>query len=525
MEYEKPLIWTSSHSDKFLRIFSCKVVHHFQVAGFIIHRLKSMIIRALAALRNISSSSTSFGFCPPSLSSATFCSRAMETAAHSLTFQPSSLDHVENVELYRPGGFHPVHLGDTFASGRYRVIHKLGFGGFSTVWLARDQSQKRYVALKIITAETWRDFTELKILQHLEKSSSEQSGRTYISSVLDCFKFEGPNGAHTCLVSNVGGPSIAQVHHHLGRSRRLRGDLARRLAGQAAQALAFLHANDVVHGGMVVVRIVSTLALIHLTDYSASNILIQLADIDAWSEQEVFDRLGCPIKDNVLTVSGSDINPSAPAYLMEPVVMSKIDPQWLRDEILVIDFGQSFVSGNPPASGLGTPLSYLAPEAIFDRQTSFWSDIWALGCTIFEIRSGTQLFASFFGNSAEILRQMVQTLGKLPEPWWNEWEQRYAYFDDQGKPKQTWANNIPLAVEYPLVEQINDIGTEDGDDEDEGVEKALDRKEQQLMERMGTKLTDKEADLLRDLLIKILKYPPNQRLSLENIIDHSWFSQ
>lgn len=39
---------------------------------------------------------------------------------------------------YRPGGFHPVHLGDTFKEGRYRVIHKLGYGGFSTIWLARD---------------------------------------------------------------------------------------------------------------------------------------------------------------------------------------------------------------------------------------------------------------------------------------------------------------------------------------------------------------------------------------------------
>ena len=40
---------------------------------------------------------------------------------------------------YRPGGFHPVHLGDTFKEGRYRVIHKLGHGGFSTIWLARDE--------------------------------------------------------------------------------------------------------------------------------------------------------------------------------------------------------------------------------------------------------------------------------------------------------------------------------------------------------------------------------------------------
>ena len=44
---------------------------------------------------------------------------------------------VENPDRYRPGGYHPVHLGDVY-DGRYKVIHKLGFGTYSTVWLARD---------------------------------------------------------------------------------------------------------------------------------------------------------------------------------------------------------------------------------------------------------------------------------------------------------------------------------------------------------------------------------------------------
>ena len=43
----------------------------------------------------------------------------------------------ESPDRYRPGGYHPVHIGD-FVHERYKVIHKLGFGTFSTVWLARD---------------------------------------------------------------------------------------------------------------------------------------------------------------------------------------------------------------------------------------------------------------------------------------------------------------------------------------------------------------------------------------------------
>jgi serine/threonine-protein kinase SRPK3 len=49
-------------------------------------------------------------------------------------YQPSNfLFTQEPVSKYRPGGFHPVHLGDTFKGGRYTIHHKLGWGGFSTV--------------------------------------------------------------------------------------------------------------------------------------------------------------------------------------------------------------------------------------------------------------------------------------------------------------------------------------------------------------------------------------------------------
>jgi serine/threonine protein kinase len=43
----------------------------------------------------------------------------------------------ENPERYCPGGYHPVHLGDVF-DDRYVVVRKLGYGQYSTVWLARD---------------------------------------------------------------------------------------------------------------------------------------------------------------------------------------------------------------------------------------------------------------------------------------------------------------------------------------------------------------------------------------------------
>ncbi|OJD22386.1 LOW QUALITY PROTEIN: hypothetical protein ACJ73_06264 [Blastomyces percursus] len=37
----------------------------------------------------------------------------------------------ERPQVYRPGGFHPVHLGEVY-DRKYKVLRKLGFGRYST---------------------------------------------------------------------------------------------------------------------------------------------------------------------------------------------------------------------------------------------------------------------------------------------------------------------------------------------------------------------------------------------------------
>lgn len=65
----------------------------------------------------------------------------------SLTNVPFQRDRAADAEFedsfrYTEDGFHPVRPGDLYHEGRYRVIRKLGFGSYSTVWLAEETLYK-----------------------------------------------------------------------------------------------------------------------------------------------------------------------------------------------------------------------------------------------------------------------------------------------------------------------------------------------------------------------------------------------
>lgn len=160
-------------------------------------------------------------------------------------------EDVENLERYYTGGYHPVKLGDDLGDGQYHVVHKLGHGAYSTVWLARDRHQNKYVALKIVVAELSATSNESRILHVLEKkraSNSSLIGKQYVSELLNEFMIDGPNGRHTCLVSEPAGCSLA-VSKDASVVWLFPLQVARAIAAKIIMGLAFLHSCGVIHGG------------------------------------------------------------------------------------------------------------------------------------------------------------------------------------------------------------------------------------------------------------------------------------
>lgn len=92
-------------------------------------------------------------------------------------------------------------------------------------------------------------------------------------------------------------------------------------------------------------------------------------------------------------------------------------------------------SKTPLEEKLHTPLTYASPEILFYDSITPASDIWALATFMHKILSGGYVvFASDNCLKKQVLARMVIVLGKkLPDRYWNMWEERAEYFDDDGK--------------------------------------------------------------------------------------------
>uniref|UniRef100_A0A673LEZ6 non-specific serine/threonine protein kinase n=1 Tax=Sinocyclocheilus rhinocerous TaxID=307959 RepID=A0A673LEZ6_9TELE len=116
----------------------------------------------------------------------------------------------EDPNDYCKGGYHHVKIGALF-NGRYHVIRKLGWGHFSTVWLAWDIQGKRFVAMKVVkSAEHYTEtaLDEIKLLRAVRNTDQNDPSREKVVQLLDDFKISGVNGTHVCMVFEVLG-------HHL----------------------------------------------------------------------------------------------------------------------------------------------------------------------------------------------------------------------------------------------------------------------------------------------------------------------
>ncbi|KAK3372347.1 kinase-like domain-containing protein [Podospora didyma] len=192
--------------------------------------------------------------------------------AQSPTSSSSPEDAAENTadeedsEDYCKGGYHPVTIGEKFNNGKYTVIRKLGWGHFSTVWLSRDNTTGKHVALKVVRSaahytETAKD--EIKLLSKIVQANPNHPGRRHVVSLLDDFEHKGPNGNHTCMVFEVLGENLLGLIKKWNH-RGIPMPLVKQITKQVLLGLDYLHREC---------------GIIH-TDLKPENVLIEIGDVE-----------------------------------------------------------------------------------------------------------------------------------------------------------------------------------------------------------------------------------------------------
>ncbi|KAE8717037.1 SRSF protein kinase 1 [Hibiscus syriacus] len=453
----------------------------------------------------------------------------------------------EGTEDYRRGGYHAVRIGDTFKNGRYVVQSKLGWGHFSTVWLAWDTQRSCYVALKVQkSAQHYSEaaMDEITILQQIADGDKED--KKCVVKLLDHFKHSGPNGQHVCMVFEYLGDNLLTLIKY-SDYHGIPIHMVKEICFHILVGLDYLHKE---------------LSIIH-TDLKPENILL-LSMIDPSKDPR---ESGAPlilpnIKDKTLPFSNGDLNrnqkkkfrrkakrvtqgcvekevtaeadldletsgaakPSSIVGSVEcPSSSSNVNrvsdadgakesgqesqgnkrgSRSTRRKLLasvdlkckLVDFGNACWTYKQFTNDIQT-RQYRCPEVILGSKYSTSADLWSFACICFELATGDVLFDPHSGDNfdrdEDHIALMMELLGMMPRKIALGGRYSRDFFNRYGDLRHIrrlrfWPLNKVLVEKYELSEQ--------------------------------------DANEMTDFLVPILDFVPEKRPTAAQCLLHPWIN-
>ncbi|MGD8439870.1 MAG: protein kinase [Holophagae bacterium] len=240
-------------------------------------------------------------------------------------------------------------IGKTLA--HFEVTAHLGAGGMGEVWRATDTTLDRDVALKLLPAELVADVERLRRFQ---REAKIVAGLNH-PNIATIYGFETEGETSILVMELVEGLTLAE------RLRRgpLTIDDAIAVARQVAEALEHAHEKGIIH-----------------RDLKPANIMID-------------DQLNVKVLDFGLA-KALDPSASRPPTSLESIA----------------DSPTVSVETTRAGSIFGT-AAYMAPEQARGKPVDTRADIWAFGCVVYEMLTGSQAFAgeTVSDTLAAILRE------------------------------------------------------------------------------------------------------------------------
>ncbi|KAI0469078.1 kinase-like domain-containing protein [Xylaria cf. heliscus] len=365
----------------------------------------------------------------------------------------------EPLERYKTGCYYPICIGESLDNGRYVIQHKLGWGGYSTVWMAYDNETQTTVALKITSAG--RDSErEYLVQQHLKKETKPDSGLVLYKETF-CLTSPVSGELHRVFVFPPCGPNLRCCYE---KSLKHRMSAAKCLL----QSLQALHKAGIVH-----------------RDLNPTAVMWGMHSIDKCSIAEKYKYFGRPRK--VRLDLPLEVFKGKMGELVESV--KEPPPDLLTCQAYLGDFGISVKAGTVLGYKSQVPETSCAPERYHGADPSFASDMWSYMCIFAYLYLG---FVPFDGWGPDYpMRGWTKILGPLPKQW-------------EGRCDVGFIANIGNL--YDQTKQVHP---------DETLRARLAEKHPEKSET--------ERDLVLDIMMKVFRWQPESRLTADELLtDHSF---
>ncbi|KAH3744855.1 SRSF protein kinase 1 [Pelomyxa schiedti] len=360
---------------------------------------------------------------------------------------PSGVNDDEGLADYRPGGYGIVRLGQVFHE-RYKVLSKMGWGHYATVWEVLDLCTTQHLALKIVkSAENYTEAAkdEIQILQVI--TGNDPEGTSCCCRLYDSFTHVDQNGEHVCMVFILLGSNLLDLIK-LYSYKGIPIPLVKHITRQILIGLDYMHTRcQIIH-----------------TDLKPENCLL-VEKVDPAKHKFTDADLTVPRSPLVRPWSPNGTMPymmhppHPPAYhpnhllppsphrspLSSPSLSPTVppdSPQAHLEDILkhfavkIIDFGNANWVHKRFTDNIQT-RQYRAPEVIIGAPWDTTVDMWSLGCMVFELCTGDLLFEPHAGDNFskedDHLAQMIELLGDIPSHMIKLATRGRDFFDDKGR--------------------------------------------------------------------------------------------
>ncbi|GLV43041.1 SR Protein Kinase [Carabus blaptoides fortunei] len=367
----------------------------------------------------------------------------------------------EDPKDYCRGGYYPVKIGEIF-NDRYKVIRKLGWGHFSTVWLCEDTTNRKYVAIKVVkSASSFMEtaIDEIKLLKwsRCGDPSDVKRGKTVL--LLDDFRIKSINGTHICMVFEVLGKSllhlIVQNSYH-----GLPVPVIKAIIRQVIEGLDYLHTKcDIIHTDIKPENIllvpdsgyVDKLAA-EATEWHKMGLKLPKSfvstlrsDCDVGKETGNNDRLKIETSSNDNSSNNSTITSTAEEHSSEDfwtnerprsdsltkeqlisasaLIKKRKNSLEIKElssdvKIKIVDLGNGCFDYHHYCEDIQT-RQYRSPEVLLGARYSFPADMWSTACVAFELATGEYLFnphaSPGVSTDEEHLALIAELVGEIPK--------------------------------------------------------------------------------------------------------------